>query len=391
MNLSLLGYSFSSLLRKKGKSIAILGGLFAMVSFVSAVLFLADAMNEEAMRVQDVLPDLVVQRLAGGRPRPMHEADASLFSQIPSVRSSAGRVWGYVYVDDLHANITVIGARDEGVNALVAVRGSLAEGEGFVAGRHQMVMGRALAKSLGLHLSDSFVLRGDRRDVPKLTLAGTFSSSADLYTADVVLCDEADARTILGYGADEVTDVAIYVINPAETSVVGRTVQEKVPDARVVQRSLLGRIYSLVYGRRSGVLIALSIPAFLAFLVIAWDRLVGISPDERREIAVLKATGWSTRDVLLAKGLEAALLSILATASGLVVAYVWIFVFGAAGLRPALGGFSVVTPTSALTPAIDASLVLTLFLSVVGPFIALSLVPAWRAASIDPVDAMKSA
>jgi len=390
MNLSLLGYSLSLLLRKKGKSVAIFGGLFAMVLFVSAVLFAADAMNEEAMRAHDVLPDLVVSRLSGGRPRPAHEKDAALFRDIPSVGSSVGRVWGYVFVEGLHANVTVIGVREEGAHALSLVSGALAEGSGIALGHHQMVAGKGLVKALGLRVNDSFVLSGERRDVPTLTLVGTFSSAVDLYTADVVLCDESDARTILGYAPEEVTDIAIRLINPAETNVVAQSVLEKMPDARVVQRSLLGRIYSLVYGRRSGVLIALSIPAFLAFLVIAWDRLVGIAPDERKEIAVLKATGWSTRDVLLAKGLESALLSTVATASGLTLSYVWVFVFGAAGLRPALGGFSIVTPTAPLTPAIDASLLLTLFLSIVGPFIALSLVPAWRAASIDPVDAMKS-
>jgi hypothetical protein len=38
----------------------------------------------------------------------------------------------------------------------------------------------------------------------------------------------------------------------------------------------------------------------LAFLVLAWDRLSGVGETERREIAVLKAVGWSTRDVLSA-------------------------------------------------------------------------------------------
>ncbi len=391
MTLSLLGYALSALMRRKGKALAIFGGLATMVAFVSVVMFAGDAMTEEALRAKDALPDLVVQRLSGGRPRAMPSRWPPELSTIPSVKNVVGRVWGYVFLPEMDANVTVVGV-PSGSDALARLSvqgGMLSEGSVFTPGHHEMIAGETLARALGLHLHDALALRPAIAGAPTLSLSGTFASSVDLYTSDLVLCDEADARLLLGYGEDEVTDLAVTVSNPAEASVVAHTISLMLPDARVVERDLLGRVYHLVYGRRSGVLVALAIPALLAFLVIAWDRLVGVSVEERREIAVLKATGWSTSDVLLAKGAESAILAISASALGMALSYVWVFVFGAVGLRAALGGFSVLGPVTHLTPSLDVGLLLGLLLSVAGPFVALSVVPAWRAATIDPMEAMK--
>jgi ABC-type lipoprotein release transport system permease subunit len=157
----------------------------------------------------------------------------------------------------------------------------------------------------------------------------------------------------------------------------------------VIERDLLARVYHLAYGRRAGLVLGATIPALLALLVLAWDRASGASPDERREIAILKAIGWSTRDVLWAKLLESLLVGAAATALGLLLAYAWVFWVGAPGLRPALVGWSVLYPKSSLTPAVDVAQLVGITLAVLGPFALLSVVPAWRAASVDPVESMR--
>ena len=110
---------------------------------------------------------------------------------------------------------------------------------------------------------------------------------------------------------------------------------------------------------------------------------------ERKEIAVLKAVGWSTSDVLSEKLAEALLVGALATAMGLFMGYAWIFFADAPLLRPALSGFGVLYPEAKLTPQVDLAQLLGVALAVLGPFVALSIVPAWRAAQIDPMDAMR--
>jgi ABC-type lipoprotein release transport system permease subunit len=122
---------------------------------------------------------------------------------------------------------------------------------------------------------------------------------------------------------------------------------------------------------------------------LAWDRASGLAPDERKEIAILKAVGWSTRDVLGAKMLEALLVGGAGTALGLLIAYAWVFLLGAPGLRPAIVGWSVLYPDAPLTPMVDPAQLVAIALCVLAPFVALSIVPAWRAAGIDPMEAMR--
>jgi ABC-type lipoprotein release transport system permease subunit len=241
------------------------------------------------------------------------------------------------------------------------------------------------------------MLPGDELGLPSadprahaLKLVGTFRASLDLWTSDVILCDEDDARALLAIPDGEATDFAVALANSAETRVAAGTILERLPGARVIERDLLARVYHLAYGRRAGLVLGAAIPALLALLVLAWDRASGLGPSERREIAILKAVGWSTGDVLQAKLWESVLVGAAATSLGLLLGYGWVFWLGAPGLRPALVGWSVLYPRAALTPVVDVAQLLGVTIAVLGPFVLLSVVPAWRAAQAEPLDAMRS-
>ncbi len=389
-SLPLLGYALGALSRRRAKALALGGGLAFAVGLVATVLFLASALRGEADRARAAVPDIVVQRLSAGRPATIGLADAAKLEGIPSVRAVHARVWGYVFLPDLQGNVTIVGVPRSGDHAapLEEVHGALAEGRDLARGVHEMVAGENLARFLGLHLGDSLALPSSAPS-PPLTLVGTFGSSVETYANDVVLCDDADARAILDVPADRATDLALDVINPAEARVVAKTVLARLPGTRVVERELLGRVYALAYGRRAGLVLAASVPAVLALLVLAWDRASGLAPDEKKEIAILKAVGWSNADVLWAKLYESLLVGSAATGIGLLLGYAWVFLLGAPGLRAAIAGWSVLYPESPLTPEVDFAQLLAIASAILGPFVALSVVPAWRASSLDPMDSMR--
>jgi ABC-type lipoprotein release transport system permease subunit len=382
---SLLVHALESVLRRPSRSIALGGGLAFAVALVSAVLFMTEALRAEADRARAAQPDIVVQRLVGGRPSTVPRARVDELRDIPSVRTVSPRVWGYVFVPSLQGNVTIIGTSGA---PLSVESGVLAEGRDLAPGRHEMIVGAELARIFGMRPGDE--LRLPTRGAHAMKLVGTFRSKLDLWTSDVVFCDEADARALLGIPDDDATDIALTLANPAEAKVVARTVVERMPGARVIERELLERVYHLAYGRRAGLVLGAAIPAILALLVLAWDRASGLGPGERREIAILKAVGWSTADVLWAKLFESVLVGAAATAMGLVLGYAWVFWLGAPGLRPALVGWSVLYPRAALTPAVDFAELLGVSLAVLGPFVTLSVVPAWRAATADPLETMRS-
>jgi lipoprotein-releasing system permease protein len=385
---SLLAFAVGSLWRRRSRAIALGIGLSLTVTLVAAVLFLTEALRGEAERSQVALPDVVVQRLVAGRPTAVKKSDAKALEDIDSVASVRPRVWGYVFLPVLQGNVTVVGVADADAPALDQVKGALEKGRDLRHGAHEMVAGAPLAQALGLGIGDSLRLPSPKPS-PPLTLVGTFGSAVDLYAADVVLCDEDDARAILGLAPDEATDLAIVVRNPQEARVVAGTVLDRMPGARVVEKSVLARVYTLAYGRRAGLIFAACIPALIALVVLALDRASGLSAAEKREIAILKAVGFSIRDVLWTKMLESLVVASLAAAVGLLVAYAWVFWLGAPGLRGALVGWSVLYPQTKLTPMVDFAQLLGIAAATVGPFVGLSVVPAWRAAILEPMDAMR--
>jgi ABC-type lipoprotein release transport system permease subunit len=389
LKLSLLGYALAALGRRKARSLALGGGLAFAVALVAAVVFLTESLRAEAERAHAAHPDIVVQQLVGGRPTTISASEAHSLEDIPSVRAVTPRVWGYVFLPSLQGNVTIVGT-PRGASAISVANGVLGEGRDLAPGAHEMVAGAQLATFLGMLPGDELGLPTATPQAHALKLVGTFRSSLDLWTADVILCDEADARELLGIPPGEATDLAVSLANEQEARVVASTVVERLPGARVLERDLLTRVYHLAYGRRAGLVLGASIPAILALLVLAWDRASGVGPDERKEIAILKAVGWSTSEVLWAKLLEAVLVGAAATALGLLLGYAWIFWLGAPGLRPALVGWSVLYPRSALTPAVDFAQLLGITLAILGPFVLLSIVPAWRAATADPLETMRT-
>jgi ABC-type lipoprotein release transport system permease subunit len=124
--------------------------------------------------------------------------------------------------------------------------------------------------------------------------------------------------------------------------------------------------------------------ALIAFCILAWDKATGLSADEKQEIGVLKAIGWETSDILELKFWEGIVISLTAFLTGLILAYAHVFFFGAFLLAPALKGWSVLFPPFRLMPYLDLyQIVVLLFLTVV-PYVASTIIPAWKSAITDP-------
>jgi ABC-type lipoprotein release transport system permease subunit len=370
--------------------VALFGGLATTMTLLAAVLFATSSLRTEAERARTAQPDIVVQHLAAGRPGLIDPAMVSLVAGLPGVRRAVTRVWGYVFLPSLRANITLIGRGDDRSD-LGAVRGVLSSGRDARPGeRGAAVIGKSLADLLHVSSGDMIALPSAHEDAPNLLLVGVFDSPVALYTSDVLLVDVGDARVILDVPAPLATDLAVSLSNPEEAEVVTRAIHDKAPELRVLDNRILTRTYRLTYGRRAGIVIAAALPALLAMLILAWDRIGGLGASERREIAVQKAVGWSTADVLYAKLYESVLVGVLAAGAGMAMAYVWVFVLGAPLLREVLSGWSVLYPATPLTPSVDPADLLGLVTMVLLPFTAVAIIPAWRAAVLDPMQAMRS-
>ncbi len=382
--LAILDFAVGSMRRRLAKSLALSLGLAFVVALFASALFLTDALEREYAIGAERMPDLTVQRLVAGRPALIEASLAEPLADIPAVRRVTPRVWGYYFFRALEANVTIVGAAPDEALDVALERGRLPRREGEVA------VGAALADLLGLRVGDELgVPMGD--EVIFSDVVGTFGDASALRTADLVVATPEHARRLLGVPEGMATDLAIDLTTLDEAGVVSEHVAARVEGARVLDARLLRRTYELTFDTRGGLLAAMLVPALAAFLLLAWERLTGLGDAERREIGVLKAVGWGTADVLAARMWESSSIALAGASIGVVAGYLYVFYAGAPGLAHALLGWSAIHPPFQLAPALDATQAFALVAAVVVPFVAVSVVPAWRAAMIDPDRAMRGA
>jgi ABC-type lipoprotein release transport system permease subunit len=380
--LAILEHALGALRRRASKSVALTLGLALVVALFASTLLLTDALEREYALGAERMPDLTVQRLVAGRPALIDAAMARAIEGLPAVRRVRPRVWGYYFFTALEANVTIIGVEPEPELDVAVSEGRLPRGPGEVA------VGAALADLLGLRVGDELgVPMG--REVVFSDVVGTFGDASALRTADLIVTTPEHARRLLGVPEGMATDLAVDLTTADEAPVVSARIEEHMAGARVLDKRLLRRTYELTFDTRGGLLAAVLLPALAAALLLAWERLTGLGEGERREIGVLKAVGFGTADVLAVRMWESLVLSFAAAVLGLGVAYAYVFVAGAPGMAHALLGWSAIHPPFDLVPALDVTQLVALVAGVVVPFVAISVVPAWRAAVIDPDRAMR--
>jgi ABC-type lipoprotein release transport system permease subunit len=198
-----------------------------------------------------------------------------------------------------------------------------------------------------------------------------------------------DFRKLFGIDSSYVTDLTVVVNNPSEVEMVASKIRKRLPQARPIIRDEILRTYDSIFNWRGGMMIVIFSAAVLAFVIFAWDKASGLSAGERREIGILKAVGWETSDVIQMKFWEGAMISLTAFFTGVILAYVHVFFTGSLVFEPALKGWSSLYPNFELTPFVNLEQLTTLFFLTVVPYTVATIVPIWRAATIDPDSAMR--
>ncbi|TLM65242.1 MAG: FtsX-like permease family protein [Deltaproteobacteria bacterium] len=378
----ILEYALAALLRRPGKSAAILTAYTLLVTVLCSVLLLTHALKTEAEQLLAEGPELVVQQTLAGRHDLIPERTAATIAAIPGVASVTPRIWGYYYDSLTKANYTLLAA-DPAASPLELVAGRLPENEGECA----VGMGVAAARRIGVN--DDLILIDAANVGTIFTVTGVFKAESRLFTEDLVVVPGEALRRFFAIPAGMATDLAVRVHNPGEIETIAAKVKRQLPATRPITRNDLLRTYRAVFDWRGGMMLALFASALLAFCILAWDKATGLNAGERREIGILKAVGWDTGDVLMLKFWEGLALSLLAFLLGYTLAFAMVFHWGVPVLGDVLRGWSVIFPDLHPVPHVDLYQMATLAFLTIVPFVASTVIPAWRAATSDPDEVMR--
>ncbi len=390
-HLKILEFALASMLRRRMKNAGIVVVFSAVVFLLSSIVFLTSALRAEAMATLEGAPELIVQRTVAGRHALIPVDYAEVIAALPGVGSVQPRYWGYYYDIYSDANYTLIGVPDEGPGSAGQLPLHLVEGDMITPGRTEVcVIGAGVARARSARIGSIVSLRNSRGWMQEYEVVGILAGASRLLTNDLILLPERDLKTLLGLPDDRATDLLVEVYNPNEVANISRKLLERLPQARPISHAEITRTYDTLFDWRGGLLLAMSLGAVAAFMILAWDKATGLSAEERREIGILKAIGWETSDILELKLWEGAALAITAFLTGITAGYAHVFHSGAALLRPVLQGWSTLFPSFDLAPRVEPYELGVLFLLTVAPYIAATIVPAWKAAITDPDRVMRA-
>jgi ABC-type lipoprotein release transport system permease subunit len=368
----LIDYTVASMRQRKGRNFILLLVYTALIFVIASLMLFSHALKWEAGRLLEGAPEIVIQKLVGGRHEPIPAGYLEELGSIRGVQEKRGRLWGYYYDNNTKANYTFMVPPDR----------ELAVGEA--------VVGSGVARSQGgLAAGDALTLSIPNGEEFYLLIAGILPAESELVSADLVLVDEKTFRAIMGMPTGYYTDIALSVRNPREVYTVAAKVANELYDVRLILREEIQRTYRAIFDWREGLLLVVLMGAVFAFAILVWDKAAGLGPEERREIGILKGLGWETGEVLAMKFWEGALISLSAFLLGYGAAYWHVFAFSGGLFEPVLKGWSVLYPAFSLMPQVDLFQLVTLFFFTVFPYTAATLVPIWRVAITDPEQAMR--
>ncbi len=367
----IIDFTLSSLLRRKGKNTALLVVYTLVVFMLASVVFFVQAIKREASVILKDSPDMIVQRMSAGRHELIPVSYLDPILSIRGVSAARSRLWGYYYDPVAGANYTLMVSGDSGPTA------------------GTILIGQGVSRVRLAYEGDTLEFRSHDGTLIDLEVKGTISRESELVSSDLILVSEQDFRRIFGTPEGFATDFAVQVKNPRELSTVAVKAAALLPDTRQILKDEIFRTYDAVFSWRGGMMLVILCGALLAFIILAWDKASGLSSEERREIGILKAIGWETSDVLLMKFWEGMAISLSSLLAGVILAYAHVFFTSAVLFEAALKGWSVLYPEFRVTPFIDFSQLVILFFLAVVPYTVATIIPSWRAATVDPDSVMR--
>jgi hypothetical protein len=367
----IIDFTLSSLLRRKGKNGALASVYILVVFILASVMFFTYALKREASMILKDAPEMIVQRMVAGRTDPIPVSYIDKLKSIRGVSTVRGRLWGYYYDPVIGANYTLIVPEDSGLET-----GSIR-------------IGRGVSRTRLVDEEDEMEFKGNDGAIFNLKVSGILSPESELISSDLVLISEEDFRRLFGISKQYVTDLSLKIKNSNEWTTVAEKVAELLPDTRIILREEILRTYDMVFSWRGGLMLAILFAGLLAFVIFSWEKASGLSAEEKREIGILKAIGWETSDVIQMKFWEGVVVSLTSFFVGTLLAYFHVFFTSSVLFEPVLKGWAVLYPKFKLTPFINPLQVVVLFFLTVVPYTVATIIPSWRAATVDPDTVMR--
>lgn len=378
----------TSLLLNRARSVAtVLTVVALLVPYLTAVA-ISDGVKQQAVWSIEDGADLYVSCRQFGRFAPIPLSMVEPLRELPGVEEVVPRIVGRIRLGRDQVDAVLVGVPINHLASTVrGVDGRLFEKKGS----NELVIGQELAEQLQLKVGSMIPPFYHSRSGDHVSkIVGVFRAQASLWQSRVVFTDFQSAAHIFDHDS-VATDLLIYsrpeYVNDLQ-ALIHRTLslglQDATPELRILSKDALrSAVLRSVMNRQA--IFGIHWMALLAAGVGLVNVTSGIGLQQRsQEVAILKAVGWHTEQILFRNFIENLCLVLFAAALSVLICFVWLRWLNGVWIASLFIQGASLSPSFTVPASING---LTAFLSVLLSFVLVmigSLYSTWRAASQPP-------
>lgn len=375
---------FLLLHKQKTKYISIFILATLTIFLLSTVIFIKSSLQNEILKTLESHNDFIIQKEFGGRIFDIENQLEDKLRNIYGVKNITKRVYGrYKFLSE-DVYFTIIGVDFSNLNKELKNLGlqNISNDEMIVG----FEVDNLLKKYKYTNYYDFFL---PNKEIKKVKIAKVLEKESNIISSDIIILDINLARDILGINRDFSTNIAFDVPNELERANIKQKLQRLDLDLNIIQKEDILKKYETIFNYKGGVFLILYLVVLFAFIMILYQRYSQVSINERKQIAIFKAIGYSVRDIIKIKMSENFVVAFVSYLFGVLLAYFFVFILNAPILKNIFIDFSNIKNDFIIYPYIEFSTFVTLFLFFMVLFLSSVLIPVWKISAINPYESLR--
>lgn len=375
---------FLLLHKQKTKYISIFILATLTIFLLSTVIFIKSSLQNEILKTLESHNDFIIQREFGGRIFDIENQLEDRLKNIYGVKNITKRVYGrYKFLSE-DVYFTIIGVDFSNLNKELKNLGlqNISKDEMIVG----FEVDNLLKKYKYTNYYDFFL---PNKEIKKVKIAKVLEKESNIISSDIIILDINLARDILDINRDFSTNIAFDVPNELERANIKQKLQRLDLDLNIIQKEDILKKYETIFNYKGGVFLILYLVVLFAFIMILYQRYSQVSINERKQIAIFKAIGYSVRDIIKIKMSENFVVAFVSYLIGVLLAYFFVFILNAPILKNIFIDFSNIKNDFIIYPYIEFSTFVTLFLFFMVLFLSSVLIPVWKISAINPYESLR--
>ena len=375
---------FLLLHKQKTKYISIFILATLTIFLLSTVIFIKSSLQNEILKTLESHNDFIIQKEFGGRIFDIENQLEDRLKNIYGVKNITKRVYGrYKFLSE-DVYFTIIGVDFSNLNKELKNLGlqNISKDEMIVG----FEVNNLLKKYKYTNYYDFFL---PNKEIKKVKIAKVLEKESNIISSDIIILDINLARDILGINRDFSTNIAFDVPNELERANIKQKLQRLDLDLNIIQKEDILKKYETIFNYKGGVFLILYLVVLFAFIMILYQRYSQVSINERKQIAIFKAIGYSVRDIIKIKMSENFVVAFVSYLIGVLLAYFFVFILNAPILKNIFIDFSNIKNDFIIYPYIEFSTFVTLFLFFMVLFLSSVLIPVWKISAINPYESLR--